>query len=208
MTIRSKKDLGVKLSKLVQGFNDPSWKLEQYETPAYIAADWIWNMALRGEVAGKVILDAGCGPGVLGLGLLLLGAKKVYFLDKDSKALQICQENYNKIFEEYEIGACEFVLSDISLFDQEVDIVVQNPPFGTKEEHADKAFLEKAFLVSNIIYSMHKYSTRSFVEAICKDYNFEITHLWRYDFKIKATYKFHEKPVKSVDVALWRLEKR
>ena len=204
--IRSKRDLEVILSKL-KSFEKPSLTLEQYPTPSNIAAEWVWNMAMKGEVAGKSIADAGCGPGIIGLGLLLLGARKVIFIDKDPEVMLICQQNYERIREEYEIGAAEFVAHDFSLFDGEVDIVVQNPPFGTKEEHADKRFLEKAFMIAPIVYSMHKWSTQKFVEAICKDFHFQITDLWRYEFPIKAAFKFHEKPVQIVDVGLWRMKK-
>jgi len=204
--MRSKKELEIELSKL-KGFENPSWELEQYITPSKIAADWGWNMAMKSEVAGKIILDAGCGPGIIGIGLLLLGAKKVYFIDKDEKIIQTCIENYNDIFKKYEIGEAEFIIEDVTLFDQEVDIVVQNPPFGTKDKHADKRFLETAFKSAPIVYSMHKYSTAKFIEAISKDHEFKITDLWRYDFPIKSSFKFHKKPVKYVDVGLWRMEK-
>ena len=204
--IRSQRDLEMQLSKL-NSFQEPSFELEQYATPERIAAEWIWSMALKGEVANKTILDAACGPGILGIGLLLMGAKKIYFLDKDSKIMQICIDNYTQLKTEYEIGQAEFVIGDITLFDQEVDLVVQNPPFGTKEKHIDKLFLEKAFSITSIIYSMHKYSTKKFVEAISQDYGFKITDLWRFEFPIKATFKFHQKPVKEIDVGLWRMEK-
>ncbi len=206
MPIRSKRDLEVILSKL-KSFEKPSLTLEQYPTPGNIAAEWAWNMALKGEAAGKTILDAGCGPGIIGIGLLLLGARKVIFIDKDSEVMHICQQNYETITEEYEIGAAEFIAHDFSLFDGETDIVVQNPPFGTKQEHADKKFLEKAFAVAPIVYSMHKWSTQKFVEAFCKDSGFKITEVWRYEFPIKAVFKFHEKPLRVVDVGLWRMEK-
>ena len=204
--IRSKRDLEVILSKL-KSFEKPSLTLEQYPTPSNIAAEWVWNMAMKGEVAGKSIADAGCGPGIIGLGLLLLGARKVIFIDKDPEVMLICQQNYERIREEYEIGAAEFVAHDFSLFDGEVDIVVQNPPFGTKEEHADKRFLEKAFMIAPIVYSMHKWSTQKFVEAICKDHNFQVTDVWKYDFPIKAVFRFHEKPVQVIDVGLWRMKR-
>ncbi|MBU1976675.1 MAG: METTL5 family protein [Nanoarchaeota archaeon] len=206
MSIRSKRDLEVELSRL-KGFDESSFELEQYPTPSHIAADWIWSMALKGEVAGKIILDAGSGPGILGIGLLLMGARKVYFLDSDPKIMPVCIKNYNEIKEVYEVGEAEFVTGDISLFDGEVDIVVQNPPFGTKVEHADKKFLEKAFSVASIVYSMHKWSTKTFVEAICKDFHYRITDVFRYEFPIRAKFKFHTKPVKMIDVGLWRLEK-
>jgi len=207
MSFRSKKELEVYLSTL-KNYEQPSLELEQYATPSSIAAEWVWTMAMKREVAGKIILDAACGPGILGIGLLLLGAKRVFFVDKDEKAMQLCVENYNRVKEEYEIGEASFIIQDISLFDGEIDLVVQNPPFGTKQEHADKIFLEKAFSHAPLVYSMHKWSTQKFVEAICKDHEFAITEVWRYEFPIKATFKFHEKPKVLIDVGLWRMEKK
>ncbi len=210
MAIRSQRDLEMTLSRL-QSFEQPSLELEQYATPAGIAAEWIWHMALKGEVAGKTILDAACGPGILGMGLLLMGARKVIFIDKEQSAMQLCMKNYESVQEEYEIGKAEFIISDIALFDEEdssVDLVVQNPPFGTKEAHADKRFLEKAFSVAPVVYSMHKWSTKSFVEAMARDFGLRVTDVWRYEFPIKAVHRFHEKPVVKVDVGLWRMEKR
>ena len=206
MSIKSKKDLELVLSQL-KGFAQSSFLLEQYSTPSSIAAEWIWSMALRGEATGKIILDAACGPGILGLGLLLMGAKKVFFVDKDKFAMDICIENYNQVKSKYEIGEAEFIVEDISLFDAEVDLVVQNPPFGTKEKHADKKFLEKAFSLTPLVYSMHKFSTKEFVEAISRDFKFKITEVSRFEFPIKASFSFHKKPVRKIDVGLWRMEK-
>ena len=68
--------------------------------------------------------------------------------------------------------------------------------------------IEKAFTFSPIVYSMHKYSTKSFIESISKHYQFNVTHHWRYSFPIKATFSFHKKPVRNIDVGLWRMEKK
>ncbi len=210
MNIRSKKQLAVILSKL-EDFKaiggESELKLEQYSTPSEIAADWLWNMANLGDISGKVIVDAACGPGFLGLGCLLLGAKKVYFVDKSEEAIRLSQLNYNKLKEEYDIVGSEFVLGDIVVFNVAVDVVIQNPPFGTKVKHIDKLFLEKAFDVAGIVWSMHKLSTIKFVEAIAKDFGFNITHHWKYDFMIKKKFKFHRKPKVFVEVGLWRMQK-
>ncbi len=209
MSFRSKREFAVCLSKL-DSFETHSVKLEQYATPSEIAADWLWNMAMQSEINSRVFLDAGCGPGTLGLGLLLLGARKVYFLDKDAAVLEVCRRNFEKLSSEYELGEAEFIASDISLFDGEegeIDGVVQNPPFGTKEKHHDKKFLEKAFELSGKIWSMHKWSTKVFVEAIAKDHSFVISSVWRYEFPVRAQFSFHKKPVRKVDVGVWKLEK-
>ncbi len=202
--IKSKQDLELVLSKL-ESFQSTTLKLEQYATPENIAAEWIWNMALLGDVNNKVILDAACGPGILGLAALLMGARRVYFLDKDKDAIKICMKNYNILKQQFELGEAKFIIEDISIFDGNVDVIIQNPPFGTKQTHADKRFLEKAFTISRTIYTMHKISTERFVEAICNDNNFKITHLWKYDFVIKQQYYFHRKPRKNIKVGLWRL---
>ena len=128
------------------------------------------------------------------------------FLDIDKKAITITKENYKILAQEYEIGKAEFINKDISYFDKKVDLVIQNPPFGTKQEHADKIFLEKAFSITKIIYSMHKSSTKRFVEAISKDNKFKITESWDYSFPITAEFKFHTKPTKKIEVTVWRME--
>ena len=204
--IRSKRDLEIQLSRL-KTFSNPSWKLEQYTTSSSVAADWVWHMTLNGDVIGKTILDAACGNGILGLGLLLMRAKKVFFLDKDQEVINLAISNYNQLNEEYELGEAKFIHQDISLFDGKIDIVIQNPPFGTKNEHADKKFLEKAFSLAPIVYSMHKTSTRKFVEAVSKDFNFRVSKYWHYEFPIKAAFSFHTKPIKKIEVTVWRLEK-
>lgn len=207
MGIRSKKELEVALSRL-EGFKEPSWELEQYATPSNIAADWLWQAALKGDLRGKVIADLACGPGILGIGALLMGAKQVFFVDKDPEIMKTCRENYLKVKEEYEVGLAEFIVGSVSMFDGEVDTVLENPPFGTKEKHTDKMFLEKALSVGRIVWSMHKAVTKEFVEAMARDHNFAISHLYKYEFPIKAVFKWHEKPVKAVEVGLWRMEKR
>ena len=204
--MRSKRELAVELSKL-QDFENPSIALEQYSTPSEIAADWLWQAMMLGDIGNRVILDAGCGPGILGIGSLLLGAKTVYFLDKSESSIRIAEENVARIKDKV-TGKAIFLHQDIDLFDETVNIVLQNPPFGTKVRHRDKKFLESAFKSANIVYSMHKWSTKKFVESIVKDYDFSIEHVWRYEFPIKAQFKHHKKPKVRVDVGLWRMVKK
>ena len=206
MSFRSVRRLTQELSRL-KTFENPKIQSEQYATPPFIAADWVWQMALKGELAGKTILDAGCGPGILGIAALLLGAKHVYFIDNDPEAMKICQENYNKTLQNYEIGEATFICENIVLFDQEVDLVVQNPPFGTKEKHADKPFLETAFRVSNLVYSMHKTVTDAFIEAVAKDFSFSVVEEWKYKMPLKSQFSHHKKDVKYIEVSVFRIEK-
>ena len=204
----TKSKLAIILSRL-NDFNESILKLEQYSTPSEIAADICWKAFMAGDVENKIILDAACGPGYFGIACLLLGAKKVYFVDIDEKAIDILKSNLNliqlknkRIEKRYSI-----IKSDISEFNEKVDVVIQNPPFGTKQKHADKIFLENAFKVSKTIYSMHKIESEKFIKAIAKDHNFEITGYWEYDLLLKKTQKFHKKKKHYIKVGCWKLKK-
>ena len=47
------------------------------------------------------------------------------------------------------------------------DVVVMNPPFGTRRKGADLAFLRAAFrLATGSVYSLHKSSTRAYLQKV------------------------------------------
>ena len=195
----TKKQLAIKLSKL-KAFENPSAKLEQYQTDSEIAASILWFAYQQGDIEGKVIADFGCGTGILGHGAILLGAKRVYFVDTDDKALAIAQEQVKS-------DKAYFVNEDILNFKFEIDTVIQNPPFGTKVEHSDKTFLEKAMMLSGNIYSMHKITTQKFVFSISESNGFRVVHLMEFKLPLKKTMKFHKKPVKYIDIGCWHLKR-
>lgn len=202
----SKGKLAITLSKLAD-FSEQDIRLEQYSTPSQIAAEWLWNAHLLGDLKGKVILDAACGPGFLGLGALLLGAAKVLFVDINATALELAKKNYETLQHEYPLGEAIFLEQDIATFTDHADVVLQNPPFGTKIKHHDKVFLEAAMHSAPVIYSMHKLNTEPFVQAITADHGFTITHHWKYDFPIKHSQTWHTKPVRHIEVGVWRMQK-
>ena len=85
--IASKSGLAVVLSRL-SVFQRPKVRVEQYPTDSEIAAEVLWSAFMKGDIDKMCIADLGCGTGILGIGALLLGAKKVYFLDIDQNALE------------------------------------------------------------------------------------------------------------------------
>jgi putative methylase len=124
----SKSQLAIALSKL-QVFPTPKPRLEQYPTDSEIAAEVLWFAGMRNDIKEKTVTDLGCGTGILGIGALLLGAKKTFFIDKDKEALAILGSNLKKL--KIKKGF-EIIDADISKFNKRVDVVIQNPPFGTK----------------------------------------------------------------------------
>ncbi len=207
--IKSKSSLAVLLSKL-KIFEAPKLRAEQYTTDSEIAAYVLWQAYYLGDINNKTIADLGSGTGILGLGALLLGAKKVFFVESDKGSVQTTKGNLKFLEEKTGIKLAKktiFLNQDINNFNDKVDTVIQNPPFGTKQKHADKIFLKKAFSLANIIYSFHKIETAGFVIKISQDNGFDITHLWKFDFPIKATYSFHRKRIQRIKVGCWRMKK-
>lgn len=202
--MRSKKDLAIYLSKL-KVFNKPKVRLEQYPTNTDIAADVIWNAFFQKDL--KVVADLGAGTGILGLGCLVMGAEKVYFVEKDLDAIAILKENLIKVEEEYDIGEYEIINSDIAEFNTKVDTTIMNSPFGVQNVHADKQFLQIAFLISKVVYSLHKLESGKFISKFSTNNKFEITHLWKYDYLIRNTMKYHTKDKHRFMIGCWRMSK-
>jgi putative methylase len=204
--IGSKKGLAVLLSRL-EGFDRPKVRVEQYQTDAEIAAEVLWNVFMKGDI-GKVSVDLGCGTGILGIGMLLLGAERVYFVDSDRNAMDLAKKNLGTMKSECSIqGQAVFRCQDISDFNEKVKLTVQNPPFGVKMRHMDKIFLNKAFEISKVVYSFHKSESKGFVDAISNDNGFAITDIWDFNFPLKATLSYHTKKIKRINVSCFRLEK-
>ena len=89
---QNKKELEILLEGL-EPYPHPEVLLEQYSLPAVNAAEILWNAQLRyGDIAGRVVLDLGCGTGILAIGAALLGASRVIGVDVDCLALKVARE--------------------------------------------------------------------------------------------------------------------
>jgi putative methylase len=203
-----KKDLEIILQKLPPN-PAPMVKLEQYITPATIAADIMINAYTDEDIMDKTILDLGCGTGTFAIAAKLLGATKVMGVDVDGTALAI-GEGYAKAlsleisFMEHDVGE----LTDNILSSTPIDTVIQNPPFGAQKSArgADRVFLEKAHEFGKTIYSLHLSKTEEFVELLTNKLGGEIIWKKQYTFPIVHMFDFHTK--KSVDhiVTLFKIK--
>lgn len=195
----TKKTLALELSKL-SDFSQPEIRLEQYHLDSETAASILWAAFMNHDIKGKVIADLGAGPGILTAGCLLLGAKRVYLVELDKAALAIAQRNIKS-------RRAIFLHQDVRGFNKHVDVIIQNPPFGTRNKHADKIFLEKAIQLAPKIYSLHKITSRNFIAALAQDKGFQVQQVIPLTTPLKATYSFHKKPKKNIELGLWILER-
>lgn len=201
----NKKKLAVVLSKLKK-LDHYNINLEQYQTDSELAAGILWDASLGNNIKNKTIADLGCGNGIFGIGAILLGAKKVFFVDSDKAATNLVKENLNSM----KINRSRYTIinDDISGFDKKVDLVMMNPPFGVVKRHNDQYFLEKAFEISNMIISMHKIESKKFIEQLSSKHGFEVEKIKELTFGIKKIMKFHTKKIHGVKVGCWMLKRK
>ncbi len=198
----------------LKSFTNPDVRLEQYQTPARFAAELLHYIDIADGIAGKTVLDLGCGCGILGFGCVRLAAAKVVGVDIDDSALSVAIENKEDVG--LDDDTILFLNNDVVNIDKSdfshSDMVIMNPPFGTKKQpNIDEKFVVKALELADIVYSVHKSSTRhhwGVVAQLWKEkfgWNIKVqTCIAGQPFTIPRMYKFHKKQEQEVLVDLMR----
>jgi putative methylase len=199
--ISRKRRLEIALQKL-RPLEVRSAKLEQYPTPAIIAADIIWEAFNAGDVTGKKVADLGCGNGVFAIGAKLMGAVEVLGVDTDESSVKLARENADSLSLEI-----EFRMSDIKDVHGKFDTVLQNPPFGAQTRHADRPFVQKAIELATRTYSLHNAVTEPFISNLARSLGATPVPVKSYKLEIPYAFEFHRKAVETIPVVLLRFEK-
>lgn len=198
--ITKKKHLEMAIQKVPKHPN-PKVDLEQYSTPATIAADLLWNAYSLGDIADKKVMDLGCGTGIFAIASKLLGAASAIGVDIDKDSIDLASSY---------CGDVDFICSDICDLenDFDVDTIFQNPPFGSQKnakKGADLKFISKAIeLFPKVLYSFHMASTEEFLISYFEKNDLEIIHIFRYNFPIPKIYEFHTRESANVEVIVIR----
>ena len=189
-----------------EGYTRPRAALEQYQTPAPLAARLLFDALMRGDIEGKRVCDPGCGTGVLAIGAALLGAESVTGIEIDEGALATARANA-ALFD----ADAEFIKGDVkdALLPRRVgacDTVIMNPPFGAQKVHADRPFIDFALNVAPVTYGIFNAGSIPFVEAYTAQ-RAEITAKTGGKFPIKRTFAFHTKDIQEIEVEILRLKR-
>lgn len=196
-----KKELESALER-VRPHPNPKVFLEQYTIPTEIAADLLYKAAyVYDDIPDKEVVDLGCGTGRLAIGALLLGADRVLCVDIDAEAVSIARLNAESL----EVSNTEWVIGDIEALRGRFHVTVMNPPFGTKIRHMDRRFLEKALEISEVVYSIHKRSTRNYILRFLESRGARVDALFQSRLVIPWMFEFHRKGRKRVEVDIYRI---
>lgn len=190
-------------------YRKPKKELEQYPTPPEIASKILWEALLRNDIEDKTILDLGCGTLRLGIGALILGARRVVGVDIDYGVLEETREWLEKKkYTPYTLLVNSSV-EDIQF--ENIDTTIMNPPFGVNPRNRglDMMFLKKALELSKTVYTIHKHSPgeEKLVKEIAYSMKYTIVYREKTLLPIKMMYPRHRRRVYRVEVDIYGLKK-
>src|SRR2546428_180769 len=153
-----------------------------------------------------VFVDTACprlaldDPGRLAVGAGLLGAKEIVGVDIDPTSISLARDNASKL----KVNV-DWIVADVATVQGKFDTVVMNPPYGTRKEHADIEFLEQSFRCAEIVYSMHKSSTRTFLRGFINRHGRNVDAIRNVEMLLPHLFDFHQKKWTSISVDLYRI---
>ena len=195
----SKRHLEIQLAKL-KILEVPSLGLEQYPVSPEVASELLYMAGFEHRDLDGRIIDLGTGTGRLAIGAAIMGANHVAGVDIDPKALQIARENAQTVSVNI-----DWIESPVDKLDGSYDTVLMNPPYGTRIAHADLRFLDKAFQLAPITYTIHKSATRKYLTDFVGRRGRRIEETRNMVLDIPNLFEFHRKKSQGVDVDLYRI---
>ncbi|HET6580298.1 MAG TPA: METTL5 family protein [Methanoregula sp.] len=200
------KNLEMALQRL-SGYSCPRAALEQYQTPAPLAARLLFHALMKGDIRGKKICDLGSGTGVLAIGASLLGADQVLGVDIDKNAIQVAKENAALLDADVEFIVADIRHATLPALLGCSDTVIMNPPFGAQKAHADRPFIDLALRLAPVTYSIFNAGSVQFIQAYTAE-RAEIDEKIGGIFPIKRTFSFHTQDVQEIGVEILRLKRK
>ena len=194
----------VRLEQILQSLEpvpSPKARMEQYPTPAGIAADVAFIALGRGDIEARSVLDLGCGNGVLAIASKLLDASEAAGVDIDPEAIAVAGRNARRA----EVDV-DWRRADVGDVQGSFDTVLMNPPFGSQTKHADLPFLDKALAVARVVYGFHNAVTEEFLLRRIQAKGGRVTDRLAFEFPLPRTFAFHREEVRRVPVVLLRTE--
>lgn len=190
----------------VSDFASPDRDLEQYRTPASVAAHLVALADLQGDIEDRTVVDLGSGTGMLALGAALRSPRRVIGVELDDGAISVARENEAGIFDDRRI---DWLRGDVTRAPLALDgsTVVANPPFGAHEDnrHADRDFLETIATGAAVSYTIHNEGSREFLEAFTMDNGGRITHAYGVEFYVPKQFRHHEAESHAIQAELYRV---
>lgn len=197
--------LEMRLERL-EGFERPTARLEQYQTPAPVAARLLHHAAMQGAIEGRAVCDLGCGTGILACGAALLEASCVTGIDIDPAAIAVARRNAELLGVTVEFQVADVRDPGVGWQGLACDTVVMNPPFGAQKAHADRPFIDRALELGEVVYGIFNEGSAPFVAAYTEGWA-TIEEVIRCAFPMRRTFAHHRKDRVDITVEVVRLKR-
>ena len=176
----------------------PAAQLEQVVTPAEAASDLLLALDRQVGLAGRSVVDLGCGTGRLAIGAALLGAGPVTGLDVDPRVLPLAEAAARAAG-----VSVKFLRLNVDAWVEGADVFVMNPPFGAQRRFADRPFWEKAFSLGDLaVGAFASSASRTFIARLAVDHGAQVVEVVPVPWNLPRTFPHHR--AKSVRLAVDR----
>jgi predicted RNA methylase len=192
--------------RITDFYRKPNIELEQYSTSPHLAASIVSSMENQYDaIQGRSVVDVGCGCGVLSAAVCVLEPDFLLCVDLDEKCIEITQSNLSDVEVPIDYLRLNVSQHTPAYFNYKHDTAIMNPPFGTRRKGADIEFLLFGLSIANQVFSLHKSSTRGYIQKLCdsKGIDAEVVATMRYD--LPKLYKMHKKKSVDIEVDFWHL---
>ena len=167
------------------------------------------------DIENNLVIDLGSGTGRLSIVSAYLRASQVIGVDFDMSAVKIFKKNVqhlelNHIINPICTNVSNFEFSYKFLPDSLKITTIMNPPFGVQKKTADRAFLLKAFNISDTIYSIHLHNDKvhDFLSKFVDRNGWKISYTFPFNMQIEKTFPFHRQQRKDIEVKIYRIIKK
>lgn len=197
------RELEIRLER-VPAHPHPDPDLEQYRTPAKIAADVLYRALGRGDVADRSVVDLGCGTGIFLVGAGLLGASHLTGIDLDPTSVELARKTLAEFGLEGDLHQ-----GPVESLTGQFDTAIMNPPFGAQhaQRHVDTLFLQHALSLVPVCYSLHLAETEPHFGRVAERLDATLETLATYRFPLPYQFRFHSKEKVLVPVVLFRTQR-
>lgn len=185
----------------------PEW--EQYRTPNEVALGLLLEAQRDGAIAGRRVVDLGCGTGLFTIAAGLMGAGSVLGVDIDEAAVQLAREGAARAG----LAQASFEVADLGAWHRPgaFDTAIMNPPFGAQaaNRHADRLFLERAaecVQPAGCVYFLAQERTERFLDGFAKRMGAQLERVAAWDYPLPRSFAFHEREVVTLRVGGYRMQ--
>lgn len=199
----NRKNLEIILSRNVEDFKAPKINLEQYSTPARVAANLISRANELGDIYDKYVIELCAGTGILSIAASICGAK-VTAIEIDNDASEIMAQNILK--SDLEI---DLVVTNALDYESETfyDTALINPPFGIQQKkYRDIEFIIKAHSLASVVYSIvdGSQSNLNNLPKMLEKNGIRILESYHDEFPLTQSYSWHKQKQKVNNVLILR----